>query len=634
MHGDAALRTGHHRVQWLRKHGFAVRLGCCFLSVTLAVVFVDLFERNGFGGDLIWIANGLLLSYLLLAPRWRWPAYLLVGFLALVFGSRLIHETWGASLLYNLLDFSEVLMAALLVRRRSAELPRFTDPAYLIRYIGFAVLAAPMAAGLAYAWITRSWTHVSPLYSFLRWAGADGLGIAVIPPICVAIFRSNLSDRRRWRHNWIYLALAIVAGIAAFSQNTVPAVFLIYPLLVVIALRVDLGWAALSMLAVSASGSWFTIRGEGPFHAEGFLNPVGPNILLQLFVITGMFILYSISVVLERQKATERKLQEIVFLHKLVTENSRDVIIVADFKGNRSYVSEAAESIGGWKPEEIMAHKSTDLVHPGDQHKVVAAMRELQSGNEGALVECRVRRRDGDYIWVEASLRVVRDRGTGVPWGILNTVRDISERKRSEEQLREAYRTVEALALTDGLTGLANRRRFDQYLATEWRRSMRECQPLSLLMLDVDLFKAYNDSYGHQRGDSCLKQIAEACMDAVSRPGDLVARFGGEEFAVMLPNTESGGAMQVAGEICAGLRRRGLPHNDSPLGIVTISIGCATVVPQNGMHAADLIAIADHALYAAKRNGRNQVCLGDAQERDGEDGAAFGSPVDAADITA
>jgi diguanylate cyclase (GGDEF)-like protein len=178
---------------------------------------------------------------------------------------------------------------------------------------------------------------------------------------------------------------------------------------------------------------------------------------------------------------------------------------------------------------------------------------------------------------------------------------------------------VEVLALADGLTGLANRRRFDQYMTAEWRRSMRNCQPISLLMLDVDLFKLYNDTYGHQRGDNCLKQIAEACMDVVSRPGDLVARFGGEEFVVVLPNTDSEGALQVANEICESLRSRGLPHTGSPFGIITISIGCATLVPQADRHAPDLIAIADHALYAAKHNGRNQVCLGNALEERGEE---------------
>jgi diguanylate cyclase (GGDEF)-like protein len=108
-------------------------------------------------------------------------------------------------------------------------------------------------------------------------------------------------------------------------------------------------------------------------------------------------------------------------------------------------------------------------------------------------------------------------------------------------------------------------------------------------------------------------------MDVVSRPGDLVARFGGEEFVVVLPNTDSEGAEQVANEICESLRSRRLPHTGSPFGIITISIGCATLIPQTGMHAPDLIAMADHALYTAKHNGRNQVCLGDVQEKRGEE---------------
>ncbi len=202
----------------------------------------------------------------------------------------------------------------------------------------------------------------------------------------------------------------------------------------------------------------------------------------------------------------------------------------------------------------------------------------------------------------------MRDPETGQPSGILNVVRDVSERKQAEKKLQEAYNAVEALAVTDALTGLANRRRFDQYLTTEWRRSQRDRQPLSLIMIDADKFKAYNDTYGHQRGDNCLKQIAEACMDVVSRPGDLIARFGGEEFVVVLPNTESDGALHVANEICEALRGRRLPHSGNAPGIVTISAGCATLIPKFGKHAPDLIEMADKALYRAKFNGRNQVC--------------------------
>src|ERR1017187_5794288 len=184
----------------------------------------------------------------------------------------------------------------------------------------------------------------------------------------------------------------------------------------------------------------------------------------------------------------------------------------------------------------------------------------------------------------------------GMHMGRVWFFRDITERKRAEQQLQEAYRAVEALAVTDPLTGLANRRQFDQCLAAEWRRSLRERSPLSMLLMDVDLFKSYNDTYGHVRGDSCLKQIAEAAQDVVTRPGDIVARFGGEEFAVVLPNTDNSGAMQVADAVCDAVRNRNLHHSGSPYEKITISVGCATILPSLGRNSITLVELADSAL--------------------------------------
>ena len=615
MHGSAASSAGQRHLPWLRKHGFAVRLAGCFLSVMTVSMIVSVTEEWRPEGNLPWVANGLLLSYLLLAPRRRWPAYLIAGFLAFSVRILLVPTAWNTYLSFDLLNMIEVATGALLLRRRSSELPRFTDPIYLLRFVAFAVLAGPIVSGTVLVLINRIWQVTSPQHPFLIWIGSDTLGIAMSTPAFVAIFQRRLRNSVDWRRHWFYPALLLAVTVVAFAQNTVPLIYFIYPLLVLILIHLGLGYASMCTLLFAAISGWLTTRGAGPFAVVGHTYPVFPSLPLDISVAAAMLMIYTVSTVLEQQKATERKLQETVSLHRLVTDNSRDLIIVSDFDGERSYVSSAVQSMFGWNPEEATAHTALQLVHPEDLYKAEAAMRELQSGSEDALVECRVRKANGEYLWVEAALRLIRDPSTGLPSGILNIVRDISERKRSEQRLREAYRTVEAMSLTDVLTELANRRRFDRYLATEWSRSMRDHKPLSLLMCDVDLFKAYNDTYGHQHGDSCLKQIAEACMNVVSRPGDLVARFGGEEFVVVLPNTESEGALQVANEICESLRSRRLPHTGSPFGIITISIGCATLIPQAGMHAPDLIAMADHALYTAKHNGRNQVCLSSALDR-------------------
>lgn len=159
----------------------------------------------------------------------------------------------------------------------------------------------------------------------------------------------------------------------------------------------------------------------------------------------------------------------------------------------------------------------------------------------------------------------------------------------------------------DGLTGLNNRRRFDELIDTEWRRGYREQQPVSLLMIDVDLFKNYNDCYGHLEGDECLRQIAVTLAWAVNRPGDSAARYGGEEFVLLLPATDAAGAIRVAERVRSRLRGLAIPHSASPLGRVTLSIGLATAVPVTETTFNDLMAEADRALYRAKRDGRDRA---------------------------
>lgn len=166
------------------------------------------------------------------------------------------------------------------------------------------------------------------------------------------------------------------------------------------------------------------------------------------------------------------------------------------------------------------------------------------------------------------------------------------------------------LLSTDSMTGIANRRRFDIALEREWRRCRRTVAPLSLLMIDVDHFKAYNDHCGHPQGDACLRQLAQLLVDTVGRPGDIVARYGGEEFVVLLPGGGAAGALAVANKLAAALRHADIFHPRSPAGPrMTISIGAATAKDLSG-EPASLVEFADRLLYAAKAAGRNQVSVG------------------------
>jgi diguanylate cyclase (GGDEF)-like protein/PAS domain S-box-containing protein len=617
MYSGSAVLKGSAQIRrrplgpWRRRHAFAIRVAVCFVLVTLSTIGVGL----GSQANLIWVANGLLLTYLLLAPRRRWLAYVATGFAAMLNGSALVHDPWQTSLTFSILNIVEVMIAALLLHKRSTQLPRFTDYRYLIRFMGFAVVLAPLTTGILYAVFAAITEHAPWIHSFSQWFAADALGIAVTTPACAAIFRARFRGTVTWSRDWFYPVLFVALTIAAFTQARVPLLFLIYPLLVLVLLRMAMGWAALAVLFVAAVGSWLTVRGAGPFAVLQSRNTVDASIMLQIFVASAMFMLYTVSVILDTQQRTERRLQQIASLHAMVTENSRDVIILSDFDGRPNYISPAILSLTGWSPEETIYRGFHEVAHPDDLPRIEALVDKLRRDAnsilaKSAMIEYRVQERTGGYIWVESSLRVLRDPATGIRSGILIIVRDISERKVAEELLLQAHSAVERLAIVDALTGLANRRRFDESLAAEWHRAMRDHAPLSLLLIDADHFKLYNDSYGHVRGDSCLRQIAESAQQVVSRPGDLVARYGGEEFAVLLPGTANEGAMKVAADVCEALRLLSLPHSANAPGIVTISIGCATIVPELGQLPQILIEAADLALYNAKRGGRDQVCNG------------------------
>lgn len=199
-----------------------------------------------------------------------------------------------------------------------------------------------------------------------------------------------------------------------------------------------------------------------------------------------------------------------------------------------------------------------------------------------------------------------------------------SELERKAMQLAAANTELEKMAAEDGLTGLSNRRAFDNFLDTAWRHSMRQGHPVALLLIDVDNFKAYNDTYGHPMGDSCLQRVAQVLKEHARRSLDLVARYGGEEFVVVLPDTGSQHAAKLAQRISQAVRALQIPSEAGVDGIVTVSLGVAALTPRRGIGPDVLVEQADSALYRAKRNGRDTV-----EVADGTDGDAL-AEVDAA----
>lgn len=218
-----------------------------------------------------------------------------------------------------------------------------------------------------------------------------------------------------------------------------------------------------------------------------------------------------------------------------------------------------------------------------------------------------IKEKDGVSRHFIITAKPLRDARSKVAWCV-ESFQEITERKQAEKALEESNRQLELLSNTDGLTGIANRRRFDEVLTQEHARHARSGEALSLILLDIDFFKSFNDCYGHVKGDECLQQVAQVIAACVARATDLVARYGGEEFACILPETDSNGAVAIAEKIRQGIIAQAIPHKGSSIAdYVTASLGVVTVKCNAGGSVVDIVAQVDELLYLAKSSGRNRV---------------------------
>jgi diguanylate cyclase (GGDEF)-like protein/PAS domain S-box-containing protein len=302
--------------------------------------------------------------------------------------------------------------------------------------------------------------------------------------------------------------------------------------------------------------------------------------------------------------------------YKTILMASPDDITIADLSGRVIMVSEAANEMFGYDPGEGPGMSIMDFVALEDQERARANMVKMLHGNHPGPNEYRAIRKDRSCFDIEVKSALIRDR-QGNPLRMVLIARDITSRKKAEQQIQELVQQLEIErdlaqrnSLTDSLTGLSNRRFFDNALRTEFSRHKRSGSQLSLIMLDVDHFKKYNDHYGHLAGDNCLLQIANALKAVVERDIDIVARYGGEEFVVILPDTNCQGAAVLAERISESVLGLVLPHATSDTSeFVTISLGIASAADHILTDGVQLVALADQALYQAKKGGRNRYEL-------------------------
>jgi diguanylate cyclase (GGDEF)-like protein/PAS domain S-box-containing protein len=305
----------------------------------------------------------------------------------------------------------------------------------------------------------------------------------------------------------------------------------------------------------------------------------------------------------------ESDLQSDSAVYRTLLESTKAIPWKVDWASKRfTYIGPQIEALLGWQPESwITIEDWAARMHPDDRDYVVNfCVAQSQAGLDHEA-DYRALTKDNGHVWIRDVVHVVRN-DQGEPEALVGFMFDISERKKTEERLLAMQKELEALSFKDGLTNIANRRRFNASLELEWESARSNGQPLSVLMFDIDFFKQYNDLYGHVKGDRCLVDIAQTLDLALDGPRDLVARFGGEEFVVLLPQADASVALKVAERCQRLIKKQAIIHAQSPHEQrITVSIGVGSVVPGEHLKPSDFIEAVDRQLYAAKRNGRNRI---------------------------
>ena len=550
----------------------------------------------------VWIGNGILAGWLLSRPTASWPGYIVAGLVADVAAHLLSGYSVASGSALAASNIVEVLIVAGGIRRLVDDVG---DPKRWISLGGVATgstLIACAMSGLLAATVISATSGGSFLTNLLTWYAAHVVGMVIVGTFTLVALREGLglviASGRRGSFVGTMLLLVLVS-LAAFASSY-PVLFLPYLPLLLGAFRHRFAGVTVGVVLLTLVGSIATAMGHGPLAAMADVGPSSRIALLQLYIAAGCLMTIPVALAMAEHKRLTARLRDSQHRYKMLADYSHDVVVRMRANGERLYVSPSAKDMLGWEADEMLGSRWS-LVHPDDQERQAEAMTRVIASGEPRTEVYRIRHKEGHYVWVEAVTRPIPSAEREGEWDIIYAGRDVTRRVATEQALEESRRELERLVRTDALTGLANRRQFDERLSLALMRLRRHGFPVALLYLDIDHFKTINDSHGHAIGDGILCAFAQRLLDNV-RATDLVARLGGDEFVVIVDDAALPGAAEaIAGKLIQTMTRPVCVDGRELK--VTTSIGIA--YSHEPIDARALMSCADAALYSAKKAGRN-----------------------------
>jgi diguanylate cyclase (GGDEF)-like protein/PAS domain S-box-containing protein len=571
-----------------------------------AAIALQLTRFDG-GIAIVWFAGALLFSALSAMPRRLWWAIILAclpagaGAIA-CFGMG--NAAAAATLPLTLIGLAEAWGAAWLMKRLCPRFGRFQSLGEALCFLAVTGLLVPALSAMPGGWCAHVVRGMPFAQAWRDWFTAHALGMVTFsPPLLLAMRGKAGSWMARVGGKQVAQTTALLGAVAltcafTFGQDGLPVAIL--PLVPMTAATIYLGrlGAVASVVILMVTGLAGSLAGHGPtalIHGSMAMKLE----VVQLYFASAVLVLLPLAAELESRRCLMRQMRAAEALHRLIIERTSDVMMRLGPDGTVRYASPAAERVLGHRAQDLVGRSAYTLLFPPDMQIVVdARQRALSHPSTTVTVEYRIQRPDGELVWMESHMCAALDQ-TGRVNGTVTILRDITERRQMMDDLS-------LKAMTDPLTGLSNRRSFDKALAQSVEAPASDLPRGCLALFDLDHFKRINDLHGHATGDRMLV-LFTAVLRGTVRGGDMIARLGGEEFAVLL----EGATLEQARLVCERIRvRLAASEGRSTTGEVvrvTVSVGLASLPA--GCTQDEAMRAADAALYRAKNAGRNRLTV-------------------------